>query len=506
MKIFTTKQLGEADKLTTENQDISSWELMERAATKVYKKIMDEVEGFDRSISVFCGIGNNGGDGLVIARKFSERGFDVLVYIVNYSDQHSEDFEENLKRLKKIIKGEISILNEGDDFPKLKKGSLVIDAIFGIGLNRKLLDWVNDLVKHINRSKNYVVAIDMPTGLFSNKVPEKGQHILKADLTLTFQSPKLVFYLPQTAELTGKVCVIDIGLDEYFLKETETEVELIRQEEILPLRKIRQKFSHKGTYGHCLIVGGSYGKMGSVILASSASLRVGAGKVTALIPKCGYEILQTCLPEAMVLTTTDRNILSDFEAPNFKPEIICFGIGAGLDDETAKFFENLIKATKKPMLIDADGLNLLAKYNDLLKLIPENSVLTPHPKELERLVGKWDDDFDKLKKTKAFAKKHKVIVVIKGANTIIVSNEKLFINTTGNPGMATAGSGDVLSGVISGLMAQGYSPEHAAIFGVYLHGSAGDLALKNSSLEALIAGDIIHSFGNAFQKLDKKTI
>lgn len=508
MKIFTAKQLSEADKSTVKNQDITSWELMERAASKAFEEIKAKLEDRKtKDIAVFCGIGNNGGDGLVIARKLAELGYVPKVFIVDYSDAHSDDFEENLKRLKKILKEEIVTINKGYGFPALNKDSMVIDAVFGIGLNRPLLDWVNALVKHINATKCFVVAIDMPTGMFSDRIPGEGQHILKADLTLTFQSPKLIFYLPQTAELTGEVSVIDIGLDENYLRETHAEAKLVDKEDILPLHKTRKKFTHKGTYGHCLVVGGSYGKIGSVVLASEAGLRIGAGKVTAVVPKCGYEILQTSVPEAMVQTTDDCNMLTNFERPNFKTDAVCFGMGAGLDDETATYFEDLLKATKKPMLIDADGLNLLAKHKNLLKLIPQNSVLTPHPAELKRLIGEWSDDFDKIKKTKAFAQKYNVIVVMKGAVTLTISNQEIFINTTGNPGMATAGSGDVLSGVISGLLAQGYSPENAVILGVYLHGSSGDLVVKKSSAEALIASDLIHNFGDAFQhlKIDNKS-
>lgn len=505
MKIFTAKQLAKADQITVKKQAISSLELMERAASGAFEKILKRLENFEGIVNVFCGIGNNGGDGLVIARKLAERGFRLRVFIVDYSPKHSPDFEVHLKRLKQVYEENVIFINKNKVKLQLYNNEIIIDAIFGIGLNRPLLDWVDDLLGYINNTQCFVIAIDIPTGMIPDHSPEKEQNILKADLTLTFQSPKFAFFLSQWVDYVGEMKLIDIGLDKDYIAETDTEAVLIQEEKILTLRKPRKRFSHKGTYGHCLIIGGSYGKIGSIALSSKAGLRVGAGKLTTLIPSCGYEILQTSFPEAMVLTTDDK-ILTQFTELPFTPEVICFGMGAGTAKETATFFEDLLKVTHKPMLIDADGLNLLAKDNDLLKLIPENSVLTPHPKELERLIGSWNNDFDKLEKTKTFVQRHKVIVVVKDAISMTVTRKNIFVNSTGNPGMATAGSGDVLSGMIAGLMAQGYSSENAAIFGVYLHGKAGDLSLKKLSEEALIARDIIKNIGKAFLSLDGKSL
>ncbi|HET8808778.1 MAG TPA: NAD(P)H-hydrate dehydratase [Flavobacteriaceae bacterium] len=496
MKILTAKQLKTADETTLKNQKISSVELMERAATLAFQEIHASLNNAQTQIKVFCGVGNNGGDGLVIARLLLENGYDVTTFVVNYSDNRSEEFLANYDRIKEIGKKWPELLTSSSDLPKISENDLVIDAIFGIGLNRSLDAWVANLISHINRSNAFLISIDMPSGLFFDKIPVKKEAAIKANVTLTFQTPKLVFFLPQTASYVGDFYVIDIGLDREYLQNVEAEAELIGKEEVLPMYRPRKKFSHKGTYGHVLVAGGSYGKMGSVVLASTAALRVGAGMVTAMVPKCGYSILQTALPEAMVVTSETENFLSE-TAPGFEPDVVCFGMGAEKNPETVKAFENILNSTKKPMLIDADGLNMLSENPEMLKKIPKNSILTPHPKELERLLGIWKDDFDKLKKAKAFSKKHKIILVIKGAHSIVVEENKLYINTTGNPGMATAGSGDVLVGTIAGLLSQGYYPLTAAVFGVYLHGKAGDIAAGEYSFEGMIAGDIPLHLGDA---------
>lgn len=505
MKIFSAEQLKEADKVTTEIEDISSLDLMERAAAGAYERLVGFWHNPSTPLKIFCGIGNNGGDGLVIARKLIEHGYYVEIYIVQYSENTSSDFDKNLERLRdlKETKVNVTFLKEGDEFPKIKKRDVLVDAIFGIGLNRPLPEWISELVRRINNTANFVAAIDMPTGLYADRAPEKGQTIMYADVTLTFQRPKLVFYLPKTIEYVGRMEVIDISLDKNFLANTKTEVELVERKEVSAFHKTRPKFTHKGNFGHCFLSGGSYGKMGSITLASRAVMRSGAGKLTTYIPKCGYEIMQITFPEAMTVTTTEENYLSNFKIPDFEPDVICFGMGAGTTEETAVFFKALLNFAKKPMLIDADGLNLLAKHEELLDLIPENSVLTPHPKELERLIGAWETDFHKLEKAREFAKKHKVIVVMKDAYTLTIANERTYINTSGNPGMATAGSGDVLSGVIAGMLAQGYSPEAAAVSGVFLHGKAGDFALDKNYYEGLISGDLIDNIGEAFRFLKR---
>lgn len=503
MKIFDVHQLAEADKVTIEKQGITSEMLMERAATLAYNEIHSRLQGAELPIKIFCGIGNNGGDGLVIGRLLLEQNYNVTIYVVNYSNARSKDFLANYNKIKDISTTWPTLINGKSDFPKLSEEDFIIDAIFGIGLNRPLEDWVAQLVKYINKSRASIVSIDMPSGLFADKTPSKKDAVIKAKYTLTFQAPKLVFFLPQTGEYVGDLQVLDIGLDREYLDKTSVEALLIDKQEAITYYIPRKNFSHKGNYGHSLIIGGSYGKIGSISLTATAALRSGAGLVTIYAPKCGYQILQTVLPEAMVITDKNENELSKIEF-EIKPDVICFGMGAGTSKITKVAFKELLEKTKDPMVIDADGLNILSKEKELLKQVPESSVLTPHPKELERLVGKWKDDFEKLEKARIFSKKYKLILVIKGAHTITVSGDKLFVNNAGNPGMATAGSGDVLSGVITALISQGYEPAIAAVFGVYLHGRAGDISAEKLSYQGMISGDIAKYIGAAFLDLFKK--
>ncbi|NNF85772.1 MAG: NAD(P)H-hydrate dehydratase, partial [Winogradskyella sp.] len=300
-----------------------------------------------------------------------------------------------------------------------------------------------------------------------------------------------------TAKYTANWEILDIGIDQEYLQQTTTETELIGKHELLVVYKPRKKFSHKGDYGHGLIIGGSYGKIGAVQLTARSVLTIGAGLVTAFIPKSGYHSLQTSLPEAMVKTCDNDYLIDDIDL-DFEPTATGIGVGLGTNELSAKALKQFLKSNKSHLVIDADGLNLLSQHKELLKLLKENTILTPHPKELQRLIGSWTDDFDKLEKTKSFSKKHKVIVVIKGANTITVTGEKYYINVTGNPGMATGGSGDVLTGIIVGLLCQNYNPLEATLFGVYLHGKSGDLALESYGYHSLIASTIIDHIKNAF--------
>jgi hydroxyethylthiazole kinase-like uncharacterized protein yjeF len=506
MKLFSKEQIYEGDKLTIERQKISSIDLMERAATQIFNWMHTRMQGAQVPIHVFCGIGNNGGDGLVLARHLVTHGYNVITYVVNCSDKRSKDFLANYDRIKNVTKDWPKMLSCGGDYSEIviEEKDIIVDAVFGIGLNRSTNEWVQKLFQKFRASKAFTLAIDIPSGVYTDKGVEDENAVVYANYTLSFQSPKLVFFLPETAKYTGQWEVLDIGLDRNYLMQTETEVELISKFEALPLYKPREKFAHKGDFGHVLILGGSYGKIGAVNLASRSALSSGAGLVTAYIPKCGYHSLQSSIPEVMVITDENETTISNINF-EIEPTVIGVGVGLGTSTETAKTFEAFLKKNKTPLVIDADGLNLLSKNKTLLKLLPEQTILTPHPKELERLVGKWSDDFEKLKKVKAFSKKHDVVVLIKGAHSITVYKDKLYINTTGNPGMATAGTGDVLTGLISGLVAQGYEPLSATIFGVYLHGKSADISLEDYGYQSLIASHIIESIGDAYMDLLSKS-
>ena len=503
MKIFSKEQIYEGDKLTSERQNITSTELMERAGTQIFNWMHMRMQGAQVPVHVFCGIGNNGGDGLVVARHLITHGYNVHTYVINCSDKRSKDFLINYDRIKQVTKEWPTLLNCSNDFSKIEPDDIIIDAVFGIGLNRPADEWVAGLFQHFKASKAFTLAIDIPSGLYTDHIPEDENAVVWASYTLSFQSAKLVFFLPDTAKYTVQWEVLDIGIDPEYLYSTQTESELIGKNEVLPIYKPREKFSNKGQFGHALIIGGSYGKIGAVTLASRAALSSGVGLVTAYIPKCGYSVLQSSFPEAMVITDSDESIITTINF-DIEPTVIAFGIGVGVDTKTSKAFEVFLKSNKVALVVDADGINILAKKKSLIKLLPEQSVLTPHPKELERLIGKWKDDFDKLEKVKIFSKKYKLIVVIKGANSIVVFGDKYYVSTTGNPGLATAGTGDVLTGIITGLMSQGYDPLAASIFGVYLHGKSADIAIEDFGYQSLIASHVIEYLGEAYIDLFKQ--
>ena len=505
MKLFSKEQIYEGDRITTELQKIASTELMERAGTQIFNWIHSRMQGAQVPIHVFCGIGNNGGDGLVLARHLITHGYNVVTYITNCSDKRTKDFLINYDRIKNVTKKWPILLSCKDDLSNIEIGvdDIIVDAIFGIGLNRSPIEWVQLLFQKFKASKAYTLSIDIPSGLYTDKPVEDENAVVYANYTLSFQSPKLIFFLPETAKYTIEWEALDIGIDRDYLIKTDTEAELISKHEVLPIYKPREKFSNKGDFGHVMILGGSYGKIGAVNLASRAALSSGAGLVTAYAPKCGYHSLQTAIPEVMVITDSDETNISNIQF-DIEPTVIGVGVGLGTSSRTIKTFEAFLKSNKSKLVIDADALNLLSKKKTLLKLLPEQSILTPHPKELERLIGKWSDDFDKLEKVKVFSKKYNVIVLIKGANSITVYLDKLYVNTTGNPGMSTAGSGDVLTGIISGLIAQGYESLSATVFGVYLHGKSADIAIEDYGYQSLIASHIIENLGKAYLDLFKQ--
>lgn len=502
MKIYSADQIYEAINTTIEKNQITSSDLLEFAGTQIFKWFHMRMQGAQVPIHIYSGIGNNGGLGLVLGRQLLHHGYNVHMYVVNFSDKRSKDFLVNYDRIKEF-KVWPRLLSSGEEFPEMNKEDIIVDAIFGIGLNRETSDWVKSLIKYINASEAYTVSLDVPSGLYPDHAPEDKEAVINSNYTLTGQAPKLSFFLPETGIYMQQWEALDVGLDQEYLQTTDTEVQLIDKFEVLPLYIPREKYAHKGTYGHSMIMGGSFGKMGAVTLASSACLRVGTGLITAYIPECGYTVLQTALAEAMVICDEGEKNITKVKY-DIDPTVIGMGVGMGTDAITVKALKAFLKTNKKPLIVDADALNILATNKTMLKLIPAKSILTPHPKELERLVGEWTDDFDKLEKAKSFAKKYDIILIIKGANTITIYDAYLYINNTGNPGMATAGSGDVLTGMLTGLMAQGYDPITASIFGVYLHGKAGDIALTGLGYQALTASDIVDHIGDAYLDLFKQ--
>lgn len=468
MKILKSSQIREVDLYTIKNEPIESINLMERAAFTITKWISKNISNV-KTIKIFAGPGNNGGDGLAIARQLLSFDFNISVYLLKISDNLSEDCKINLDRLlehKEIIVNEIH--NE-NDFPILDKNDIVVDGLFGSGLTRKLDGLAGKLVKHINNSNSEIIAIDIPSGLFGedNDIND-CQSIIKASYTLSFQLPKLSFILPSNFEFVGNWEILPIGLNKDIINELNSDYYILNKNQIKGKLINRKKFSHKGTYGHVLIVSGSYGKMGASVLAAKASLRTGSGLVTAHIPKIGYQIMQSALPEVMVSIDWSDIIVSKVpDIENYTS--IGVGPGIGTKSNTIKALEDLFDKISSPMVIDADALNILSGRKDLIQKIPKNSILTPHPKEFERLVGEIKGDYKRLQVLKEFSVKNQLFVILKGAHTAIACPDgKVFFNNTGNPGMATAGSGDVLTGVILSLLGQGYNSTDAAIIGCCL--------------------------------------
>lgn len=500
MKIFSAKQLQEADKVTTEKHEITTLDLMERAGTQIFNWLHSRMQGAQVPVHIFCGIGNNGGDGLVLGRLLYEHGYNVQVYVANFTDKRSKCFLANYNRIKEVTKKWPKLMTSEEDFPEINPEDIIIDALFGIGLNRPPKGWVKNLIQYLNSKKSFKLSIDVPSGMYADQALDDTEAVIKASHTLTFQAPKLSFFLPETGKFVPYFEVLEIGLDPEYLHKTEALAQIIAKPEAQQFYKQREKYAHKGDFGHTLIVAGSYGKIGAAVLATKAAYRSGSGLVTAFVPTCGYNILQSSVPEAMTVTDIDAALITNIKV-DFEPSAIAIGMGIGTQDETVAALYTLFSTTKSPLVLDADALNCISEHTSLLNKIPELSVLTPHPGELKRLVGDWKNDFEKLEKVKKFAKKHNVIIVVKGANTIVAVENKLYINTTGNPGMATGGSGDVLSGMIAGLLSQGYDPLIASVFGAYLHGSAGNIATQDIGFEALTASDLIEKIGPALLEL-----
>ena len=501
MKIFTTKQIAEIDKYTIKNEPIADIDLMERASMQLANWLKKNVPD-KRKLICFAGPGNNGGDSLAVARMMAESNYIVKVFFLELGKELKGSPAINWQRLKEQGKAVLNHIRCMADFPELTKNDVVIDGLFGSGLTRALKGLPAQLVQHINNSRAERVAIDIPSGLMgednSKNIPE---NILRADYTLSLQFPKISFMFPENEKYVGKWEVLPIGLHPAGIASQPTDYHFLDRKTIKGLIPQRSRFSHKGTVGHALLIAGSYGKMGASILASRGCLRAGAGLLTTHIPRLGYEIIQTAVPEAMASIDQSDLMFTQF------PDICNFtavgvGPGLGMKQNSKRALHQLINSCNLPFVLDADALNILAGNREWLNELPPDTILTPHPGEFRRLTGETSDSYERLQVLKEFAQKYKIIVVLKGAHTAIaLPDGSIHFNSTGNPGMATAGSGDALTGIILGLLAQGISPGDVACIAVYLHGLAGDIAAADKSVYSLIAGDIIDSLGDAFLKI-----
>jgi hydroxyethylthiazole kinase-like uncharacterized protein yjeF len=495
MKILSSEQIRSADAYTIANEPVSSIHLMERAATACTKWIKENIS-HQTSIRIFCGPGNNGGDGLAIARLLLKSGYKCQVFIPRVSDKYSSDFLENEKRLHESFPDSMNNLKSENDFPLTGPGDVIIDALFGTGLSKPVEGLNAKLIEYLNNSGAETISIDTPSGLYIDQVT-KSSSVIHAHHTLTFHSPKFSFLFPGNEKNVGDFHVLDIGLDKNFIESISSMNYFLTKEIVQSFLKQRSKFSHKGTFGHALIAAGSKGKMGAAVLAVKGALRSGVGLVSAVIPSSGIDIMQISCPEAMVVT---RKIdLENYSAVGVGP-------GIGTDEKAIAMLDKILKQSTKPLVLDADALNIILKNKKLLKKIPANSILTPHPKEFERLAGKTKNDFERHQLQLSLSKKYNVVVVLKGAYTCIITPEgKSFFNSTGNPGMAKGGSGDVLTGMIISLLAQGYTAEEAALLGVYLHGLAGDIAAEKKGMDGMVAGDLVEAIQEAWMILRKSS-
>lgn len=505
MKILSAPQIRKWDDYTIQHEPIASIDLMERAALRCTEWLVENYPAA-ASFGLFCGKGNNGGDGLAIARMLIERNYPVSIHILEFGHLGTNDFQTNLTRLHHLPAADIHFIQSGDHLHNVPQGRIIIDAILGSGINREVDGISASLIDHINTTGNEIVSIDIPSGLFVDK-SSKGIKTIKANHTLSFQCYKMALLVPENSAAIGEIHIIDIGLDKDFYKSLVSKAEILDTEIIHSIYKPRNKFAHKGNFGHSLMIAGSYGKIGAAVLSAKACLRSGVGLLTCHIPKCGYDILQSTVPEAMVLTDVNVEFNSKVETDPEKYNAIGIGPGIGIDIATKLMLKRLLASCKKPVVLDADALNIIGEEQELMQLIPEGSILTPHPKEFERLFGKSVHDFERIEIAIDKASELKSIIILKGHFTIIATpGGSVYFNTTGNAGMATAGSGDVLTGIITGLLAQRYSSVEAAILGVYIHGLAGDIAAESNSEEAMVAGDIIYQLGTAFNKLREKNI
>ncbi|WP_128330866.1 NAD(P)H-hydrate dehydratase [Apibacter sp. HY039] len=498
MKVFKTSQIKQCDEYTILHEPIYSIDLMERAVSVCFEWLKARYSE-DYTYYIFCGKGNNGGDGLALARMLLNENYKVQTFVINSSSDFSEDASVNFEKYPDSVD-----FIEGDDFTILEDKAIIIDALFGIGLNKPLEGMSEVIVKQLNSIQAKKIAIDIPSGLFADEFPKEQQTIFKADHTLTFGFYKRTFLHVEGSEFAGKVHVLDIGLSNEFIEKENTSNYIISEDKVFDNFKNRNPLSNKGNYGKTVLIGGSYGKMGSINLSTQAALRTGTGLVFTLAPSCGCDIMQISEPEAMFISGGDK-FISKINLPS---DEVTLGIGPGMDKqkETKEAFGNLLNNFKKPMVLDADALNIISEDKKLMELLCENTIITPHPKEFERLFGKTSSSLEQCELARKKAKEFKIIIVLKGHNTSILTPDgNCYYNITGNAGMAKGGSGDVLTGIITGLLAQGYSPVQAAIIGVYIHGKAGDYAAEKFSQEAMTAQNITHCLADVFKYIHEYT-
>lgn len=504
MKIFTAAQIPELDKYTIEHEPIRSVDLMERAAKALTRAIVEKWSA-DMRVVVFAGPGNNGGDALAVARMLSEQRYSVNVFLFNINGKLSDDCMANRQRItdSRLVKNFTEVTNEFDP-PELDSTTLVIDGLFGSGLNKPLAGGFASLVKYINQSAATVVSIDVPSGLMTeDNTYNVRANIIQADMTLTLQNLKLAFIFAENQKYIGKLRVLDIRLSREGMEKTATSFNITEESDVRRLMRRRNEYAHKGDMGNALIIAGSYGMAGAAILATRACLRSGAGKVTVCTPRRNNDILQCAVPEAMTRPDKDECFFSEaMDTTDF--DSVGIGPGLGRQEASAIALITQIRRCQAPIVIDADGLNMLASHRAWIQQLPKGIIMTPHPKEFDRLAGNnYSESYERLASARDMAEHLQAYIILKGHHSALCFPDgNVAFNATGNAGMATAGSGDVLTGIITALLARGYKQADACILGMYIHGLAGDLAARELGQESLVAGDIIRYLPQAFRRLE----
>lgn len=497
MKLFTAAQIRQIDALTISRESIPSHQLMERAASACTDWIKTSIR-LDTPIVIIGGAGNNGGDGFAIARQLLQHGYQVLALFLRHAAP-SADCLYNLNQLIAHYPTALQMLEPGQALPSLPSDALLVDALFGTGLSRPVTGWLATIIRQMNDSRRSIVSIDLPSGLQADAIPAKDDAVVQAQHTLSFQFYKRTMLHPEGGRFCGKVHVLDIGLNEAAMLETPSHYSILNASLARKIYRPRDPFAHKGTAGTAVIIGGSYGMMGAAALSARAAGRAGAGKVRMIVPECGYTIVQTLAPEAMAMQAGTDHLEHWGEV---SAEGIGIGPGMGTHPDTSAALHQFLKQATKPLVLDADALNILAAHPEWLALVPTHTILTPHPGEFQRLFGQTDNSLQRTERARAMAMRYNIHIVLKDRYSFIaLADGRCYYNTAGNAGLATGGSGDVLTGIITGLLASGYSPEYAAQLGVWLHGRAGDYALAVQSVESMVATDLPEYMGKAFKEL-----
>lgn len=502
MKIFSSTQIHELDKYTIDHEPIKSIDLMERAASRIVAEIRHLCTAYN-TIVVFAGPGNNGGDALAVARILASEGLKVKAWLFNTTGRLSADCKTNRDRLTdmKELDSFTMVIDEFDP-PTLDASTLVIDGLFGVGLNKPLTGGYASLVKYINASPSKVVSIDMPSGLMSESNEYNVRsNIIRADVTVTIQQPKLSFLFAENQQFIGELKVVDINISKEGMAQVDAHVTILEEDDVRCRMRQRDDFAHKGTMGHALIIAGSRGMAGAAMLATKACLRSGVGKVTVHTPAANIIPLQIGVPEAILDIDPDNCFFTEAVSTD-RFQAMGIGPGLGNNENSAITMIGQLRRAQCPIVIDADAINILATHKAWMQQLPAGCILTPHIGEFERLEGASSDSYDRLSKAIILADRQQAYIVLKGHYTAIVTpGGRIMFCPTGNSGMATAGSGDVLTGVITALLARGYAQADACLVGTYLHGLAGDIAAEKFGKESLMASDIIDALPEAFMRV-----